>query len=178
MHNWRWNFIKEIIKRPKPSDMCQDDVQRSEMLTLNQWEEIRLCGSSLSETMQRCSSWPVTGLTRHVVTRWLILLILEEKIDNASFLRAASVLSRDGRTRKVDVSVLTSEKRVDLNFITHLGTGRATGEAVTVEHQALAQLTRPERRVPSYSGFCARFAEFTVIGQRLDTVSIGFFCEV
>jgi hypothetical protein len=64
----------------------------------------------------------VTGLTLHVVTWWLSLLILEEKIDDASFLRAASVLSREGRTRKVDVRVLTSEKRVDLNFITHLGT--------------------------------------------------------
>ena len=32
----------------------------------------------------------------------------------------------------------------------------ATGEAVTVEHRALAQLTGPGRRVLSYSGFGAR----------------------
>ena len=54
----------------------------------------------------------------------------------------------------------------------------AAGEVVTLERQALAQLTSPCRRVPSMFGFGARSAVFTVTGQRLDTVSIGFFCEV
>ena len=52
------------------------------------------------------------------------------------------------------------------------------GEVVTMERQALAQLTPPCRRVLSMSWFIARSAAFTVTGQRLDTVSIGFFCEV
>lgn len=64
--------------------------------------------------------------------------------------------SRHSLARRAAASVRTSGKARVSKVITHLGTGRATGEAVTVEHQALAQLTGPGRRVLSCSGFGAR----------------------
>ncbi|PUA47003.1 hypothetical protein C5U62_03220 [Pseudomonas protegens] len=58
-----------------------------------------------------------------------------------------------------------------------LVTGLVPGRQVTLERQALAQLTRPRSRVPSLFRGAWRCAA-AVTRQRLDTVSIGFFSEL
>jgi len=81
-----------------------------------------LCGSSLSANELRCSSWPVTGLTRQLVTRCFNPLIYGEKIEEECCLRTAKLRSLDWRTRILDVNEFTPGNTVDLKVITHLGT--------------------------------------------------------
>src|SRR5471030_1849562 len=126
--------------------------------------------------LQRCWSCPVIGQTRQLARG--CALAGEEWLENGARAGAVTRRSRQSLTRMVEAKARTPGITVDLKFITYLWTGLTPARQVTVEHQALAQLTRPQSRVPSCSGLCARACEFAVTRQRLDTVSIGFFCEL
>ncbi len=97
---------------------------------------------------------------------------------NGALGRVVNRRSRQSLTRMVDAKARTPGITVVLKFITCLWAGLIPVRQVTVEPQALAQLTRPKSRVPSLSGLCARSCLSAVIRQQLDTVSIEFFCEL
>ena len=134
----------------------------------------RLGGSRLSSRLQRCWRWPLVEQTRQRARKAL----LAGESQGSLGARTGSLGARRSLARRAEVKARTPGIAEEVKYITCASRPDEPGRQATLEHQALAQLTRPRSRVPSFSGLSAWRCAAAMTRQRLDTMSIGFFGEL